>query len=450
MRWILTALLIGFLLPAYSQIENVMGKVNSGSFLGPLGKVYVRMGKYSTKTDYDGKFSVHFSENEPLILSHSNYHTQKISSEDVHAGSDVTYYLTPTSGMANMILESEETEAIYDPEFEHVFDYTFLNDTLIILSYMNLHKAQQSKTKPYVNCTLTAMRYGEMIDRKVMPNYIERLFKHPGGDLYFECPDTSYVLKRDHSNISFLGVDYKLYQSFISLAYAENSQGIFFESQYPYIPQVAHRMYSLSNNEVYLLRLIQNKAYFNKVEDDYAMLNPLEIEEAKNLEKETGINSRMFSTLLRSYYKLRDLTVPYAPGFMVNDTVIVFDHINNRADYYNGSGKLLNTLGMYHNNLQREELIKLVQDPFTQKVYTLHDKGGVHFIREINTRTASTGRPFKLKYPFPENVKVFENHVYYLHKSARDSKLNHLVREKLPFSIKENTSKSDPNDYYSE
>lgn len=449
MRWIFTLLILINITVGYSQAKTISGQVKAGSYLGPINKVHVRMGKYSTKTDYEGKFTLRVTQDESLILSHSSYNTQKIPFKAAVTIKNATYYLTPSSGSPAMVLEAAEVQPIYTPEFEHVFDYTFLGDTLIVLSYMNLGKPDSKfEEKPYINCTFTAMYLGEMIERKVMPNHIEKLFHHPGGTLFLEGTDTCYVLKRTPADLTLSGFSFKDYREFVSLAYAETDTAIFYQYTYPYIPQVAHKMYNFINDEVYLLRLIKNREYFDKVNDDYAMLTAGEIKVSKELEKSTGINHRMFSTYLRSFGMLRDIRTPYAPGFLVDDEILIFDHRNSSVSYYDTEGKYKHFQGMFHNTLYKEELVKMIQDAYTGRLYTLHNKAGVMYLRKVDAQTGATGRPFKLNHPFAENVKVFENYVYYLYKSSNDIKYNHLVRQKLPFTDESNAENSDS--YYKE
>ena len=364
---------------------------------------------------------------------------QKIPFEYLSNQSELTFYLTPTSNMNSLILEGSKVQSVYENDFEHVFDYSFLNDTLIVLSYMNLGKPNNPDKTPYKNCALTALRYGEILDRKVIPDNIHQLFDYPDGGLFLEAKDTSYILTRTPEKLSVSGFDFQGYKNFISLAYAATDDAVFFIFEYPFLPMLAHKMYSHSANETYLFQTIENREYTQKISDDFEMLSERELVAAKNLEESTGINYRMFAPYLRSFYLYRNLTRPYAPGFLVNDEVIIFDHINNMAYYYDSNGVFIRSIGMYHNNLAREKLVKMIQDPFSENLYTLHDKGGVFYLRKVDSKTGASGWPFKLNRPFAEKVKVFENHVYYLHKSAIDEKIKHLVREELPFESQENS-----------
>lgn len=434
MRWVLTVVfVIGLLLSGFAQTKRLEGQVYSGSYLGPISKVNVKMGKYSVKTDHEGRFSIRFSENEQLVLSHSNYNTQKIPFEDIFGESHQTFYLTPSSSVISMTLNGSGIQSVYENEIEHVFDYSFLNDTLIVLSYMNIGKPHNPDKTPFENCAYTALRYGKTLDRKIIQDNISRLFDYPDGNLFLEAKDTCYILTRTPEKLSVIGFDFQDYKNFVSLAYASTPDAVFFSYEYPFIPIRAHKMYSRSANETYLLKLVENREYVQKVFDDFEMLSKKEIAAAKKLEEATGINYQMFSPYLRSFYVYRNLTRPYAPGFMVDEEVILFDHINNTVHYYNLQGIHLHSKGMYHNNLARERLVKMIQDPFTESLYTLHDKSGVFYIRKVDAETGASGRPFKLYHPFAEKVKVYENYVYYLHKSPVNEKVKRLIREELPF-----------------
>ena len=446
MRWVLTVVLVfGFLFSGFAQEKRLEGHIYSGSYLGPISKAHIKMGKYSTKTDYEGRFSIRFTENQSLVISHSNYNTQKILFEDIFYKSEPTFYLTPTSNLTSMTVEGSGVQNVYENDFEHVFDYSFISDTLIVLSYMILGKPHNPDKTPYENCTYTALRYGKTIDRKVIPNNIDRIFKYPDGSLFLGAKDTCYILVRTPEKLSVVGFDFKGYKNFVSLGYAATPDAVFFSSAYPFIPILAHKMYRHSANETYVLQLVENREYTQKIPDDFAMLSKEEIASTKQLEAATGINYQMFAPYMRSFYVYRNLTRPYAPGFIVGDEMIIFDHMNNRAYYYDLQGVFIRSTGMYHNNLLREKLVKMIQDPFTKSLYTLHDKNGVFYLRKVDPETAASGKPFKLHHPFAEKIRVYDNYVYYLHKSTINNKVKHLVREMLPFSTRQSSVDNNSN-----
>lgn len=413
--------------------QTISGTVYSGAYLKPLYKISVRSGIRSTKTDRQGKFTIELTEEEPLIISDNKHHTQEIAYKRVLQTDDLEFYITPSASSYSQIIQSSDVEIIHNPSFENIFDYTFLTDTLVILSYMKSESKTSSRKDEYTNCALTAMRYGEVFDRQILPDYINRLHVDPFGQLFLEGSETCHIVNRSGERLEISSVDNDAYYNQILPMYALEGDFIFYQYPYPYIPQVSHRAFSRKDRESYPIRFVRNEGYFEKVEDDLAMLSPREVRMAEEYEDETGISYRLFSTFIRSYYLIRDVRHPYAPGFSQDKKVLIFDHMNDWLFAHDLKGNPVDSLSVYHNSLNREELVQIIQDPGSKRLFTHHEKAGVQLIRKFDTGTGSSGRPYKIYHPFAERVKIFEGYVYYLHRDPKNKSTRHLMREKLPF-----------------
>lgn len=432
MKW-LTLALGALLLPNFIFSQTISGTVYSGAYLKPLYKISVRSGIRSAKTDRTGKFTLEITKEEPLIISDSKHHTQEIAYERFSRMDDLEFYITPSASSFSQVIQSSDVEIIHSPSFENIFDYSFLSDTLVILSYMKSESNTSSRKDEYINCALTAMRYGEVFDRQILPDYINRLHVDPFGQLFLEGSESCHIVKRSEKKLEVNSVDSDAFYNQILPMYAVEEDFIFYQYPYAYIPQVSHRIFSREQRESYPIRFIRNENYFEKVEDDLAMLSPREVKMAKDYEEETGISYRLFSTFIRSYYLLRDVRHPYAPGFSQDDNILIFDHMNNWLFAHDLKGNPVDSVGIYHNSLNREELVQIIQDSGDNRLYTHHDKAGVHFIRKFDAGTGGSGRPYKIYHPFAERVKIFEGYVYYLHRDPKNKNTRHLMREKLPF-----------------
>jgi len=415
----------------FAQSE-ITGTVYSGAYLKPVADIYVRSGIRSTKTDYKGKFTIPLSDGEPLQLSDSKFHTQEIPFKRIKGKDELKFYLTPSSSSYSEVINSNTVETVRAVDFENIFDYTFLSDTLIILSYMKSKQSGLSR-EAYQNCAFTAMKYGEIIDRQILPDYIKKLHLDPFNQLFLEGNDFCHIVLRDEKKLRVESFDLSDFYDRIEPIYARDSSKVYYAYTYDYIPQVSHRIYYDNDSNSFPMRYIKNKNYFKQLPGDYEMLERAEIEEARRMEEETGINHYLFSTYIRSFYLLRDIAPPYAPGFKKNDTLYIFDHMNQWLFSHDLEGGKINSVPIYHDALNREELIDILQDPFTEKIYTHHERSGVHYIRKVDLKTGASGRPYKIYHPFAERVKIFEGYIYYVHSTPKDKTVKHLLREKLPF-----------------
>lgn len=75
MRWVSAWFFCFVVITATAQTSIIEGTVYSGSYLKPLQRVKVRIGHRSTKTDYNGHFSLPVVEGESLTFYHSEYAT---------------------------------------------------------------------------------------------------------------------------------------------------------------------------------------------------------------------------------------------------------------------------------------------------------------------------------------------------------------------------------------
>jgi hypothetical protein len=416
---------------AFSQAE-FKGTVYSGAYLKPVSDIYVRSGIRSTKTDYKGNFSIPLTEGEPLQLSNSKYHTQEIPYARLKDRTDMKFYLTPSSSSYSEVITSNPVQTVRAVDFENIFDYTFLTDTLIVLSYMK-SKLSGDIREAYLNCALTALRYGEVIDRQILPDYIKKLHLDPYDQLFLEGSDFCHIVLRGDEKLKVESFDLSDFYDRIEPIYALDSNKVYYAYTYDYIPQVSHRIYYDDERNSFPMRFIKNKNYFKQLPGDYEMLEKAEIEEARRMEEETGINHYLFSTYIRSFYLLRDIAPPYAPGFKRNKTIYIFDHMNQWLFSHDLEGAKLDSVGIYHDALNREELVEILQDPFNEKIYAHHERSGVHYIRKVDMNTGASGRPYKIYHPFAERVKIFEGYVYYIHSTPKNKSVKHLLREKLPF-----------------
>ena len=415
-----------------AQDAEITGTVYSGAYLKPVGGIYVRCGIRSTKTDYKGHFSIPKIKDEPLQLSNSKFHTQEIPPNRLIPGKNLEIYLTPTSSAYSEVLKSSPVQTVRAVDFENIFDYTLLSDTLIILSYMK-SKLTGTTQDVYLNCAMTAMKYGKVIDRQILPDYIKKLHLDPFNQLFFEGDDFCHIVLRNEDKLKVESFDLNEFYSRIEPIYAVDSNRVYYAYKYDYIPQVSHRIYYEDQKHSYPIRYIKNKNYFSQLSVDYDMLEPGELKEAKRMEEETGIKAYLFSTYIRSFYLLRDIAPPYAPGFKKDDTLYIFDHMNQWLFSHKLDGSPIDSVGIYHDALNREELVDVLQDPFSKKIYVHHERSGVHYIRVIDLSTGATGRPYKIYHPFAERVKILEGYVYYIYSTPKDKNVKHLLREKLPF-----------------
>src|SRR5690606_31960360 len=151
---------------------------------------------------------------------------------------------------------------------------------------------------------------------------------------------------------------------------------------------------------------------------------------AMDLELETGIDREIIAGHMTGFYDNIYFSVPYAPLFVVNDTILIFDHTTERIRRFDRDLSSLDEIPMTHHNDRSWKKVVL-QDPATKRIYSLHTKGSRTSVREIDLSTGEMGRSFTLIHPFPEEVKIHDGHVWYVYRPYGSTQRRTLYREHL-------------------
>nr|MDQ3102053.1 hypothetical protein [Bacteroidota bacterium] len=151
---------------------------------------------------------------------------------------------------------------------------------------------------------------------------------------------------------------------------------------------------------------------------------------AMDLSAETGVESVIIAGYMTDFHHNIYYRVPYAPVFVVNDTICVFDHYREQIRKFDrdlaGAGEI--PITHHHDRSWTNELI---QDPTDQHIYSVHKKSSRTSLRWIDPATGIPGPSFTLTHPFPEEVKMYDGYVYYVYRPYGSLQHRTLYREQM-------------------
>jgi hypothetical protein len=123
-------------------------------------------------------------------------------------------------------------------------------------------------------------------------------------------------------------------------------------------------------------------------------------------------------------------SVPYAPLFRVGDTLLVFDHVDGLIRSYRSCGTMLGAVVMRHHH-ERGFRQRLLQDPVSGRVYAWNELHGNAWLSEVDPVTGSMRVVLRMGLRYPEEVKVYGGHAYYVHRAQGSTLARSLFREPL-------------------
>jgi hypothetical protein len=430
MKWLLSAIFIFFSLGGQSQ-EILRGKVYSGHFKSALRKAYVRSGMKSDKTENDGSFELEITPYEPLQISHVGYDNLSIPYEEIRGKRNFEFYLTPASSSITKTIKNEEFERIHEGKFEVLRDYTFMNDTLLILSYMNSQSGPSRDDKVYRNCALSFFDYGELVERIILPDNVNRIRTDVRGGIYLVGGSFCKYLNRRDNQLKVEDFDYEVFKQQVDPIFGAGDNAYYYKEFFDVIPMISIVEYDFTTKESRIVKFIKNREYFRFINKDFAMLSPPEKKMAVELEEETNLNQRLFAPYLRSFYLDRNTALPWVKGFVEGDSLLVFDYQNRHVYIENVKNGQVDSLGIYQFDIDKEKLLDIIRAEGSQAYYVLHDRAGVRYLRRLDIKTMALGRPFQLFYPFVRRIRIIDGYVYYLHTPPKEIGEKLLLREKL-------------------
>ena len=126
----------------------------------------------------------------------------------------------------------------------------------------------------------------------------------------------------------------------------------------------------------------------------------------------------------------------YAPLFVKNDTILIFDHYNDLLFKYDISRKPIDSIPIsYHHKNKKDKWNQpLVQDPILKNILGIYHKGGITILKSIDLNTGKPINYFELGFRYVEKVKVIDGYVYYVYRPFESLQKKFLYREKIAFN----------------
>ncbi|MBL8002592.1 MAG: hypothetical protein JNL05_11575 [Flavobacteriales bacterium] len=123
----------------------------------------------------------------------------------------------------------------------------------------------------------------------------------------------------------------------------------------------------------------------------------------------------------------------YAPMFVVDDTIVVFDHYRGRLCKYNGELRLCGEVPIVHHMARqgRDWKGRIIQDAATGALYAEYQRSGQGWVQRIDARTGRPGAITRITHRYPEKVQVYDGGVYYIHRAQGSLQKRTLYREPL-------------------
>lgn len=146
------------------------------------------------------------------------------------------------------------------------------------------------------------------------------------------------------------------------------------------------------------------------------------------IDKEVWVGAAIFSNSI--YYDPL-----YAPLFVNQDSIIVFDHYKNMLFKYNRNLSYCDSLPIsYHENVRNTGWSQpIIQDKETGKIYVLFEKNGYSYLSLVNLSTGQIQYSRQLFFRYAENIKIINNQIFYIYRPFESIQKKYIYTEYVNF-----------------
>lgn len=382
------------------------------------------------RTDSNGEYKLthYYSSPTSLMVNHVSFAQSRTKIDKNLIKSAVNNKIIVNVRMSYKTLEQvvikgkRVPDTVFGSELTSVADYEFAGDYMVLLSYN-----KSLRKEAYLQ--LTSKRNTLVTTFKTPPNPV-RLFKDFENRIYLITQTRVYLINVVQSEFRLRPVDLKFFSEFTSKIIDTVNQHFLysdFNASYPAFHYYSQPFQDSSGKKIHK---VENKFMMDLYRAEYKYAPQKQKLWAFRQELRTGIDKEIWigaSNFTQSLY----YEPLYAPLFINNDTVLIFDHYSDYLIKLDLDFNKLDSVPInYHKSKQKKYWEQpLLKDKEEKKLYGLFLKDGYYYLRPINLNDGSTLISFKLRYKYVENVKVENGYVYYIYRPFESSQKKFLYRE---------------------
>lgn len=391
-------------------------------------------------SDAEGRFSLKVVSGATMLLrvSFTGYAelNRKVLPKEVATGEPILLRLERRSYLLDEteVRARPQPEVVYQRPDLHVGGFLANADGLWVLAY---DKPQlwhtQSEAGQRVMRSPRIVLLDSLLKEKAsraLPGDARAIHRDHGNRPVVEGSREGWIAQWANDGVALSAVDRKTLREAV-LPWTDSVGGrLLGNNRNEMYPAFEHFARDLKTDKDRLLCTVKDDFMMELFRSQYKYMSGPDKVIAMDLEIETGIDREIIAGFMTGFHKDLYFKVPYAPLFVVRDTLCVFDHAKRTIRRMLADGTAIAQVPMRHVD-DRHWAKSLLQDQRTERVFALYRQGPRCWLREVNAGNGSISEPFMLVHPFAEDVQVHDGHAYYVYRPHGSIQKRTLYRERL-------------------
>lgn len=441
MQRLLTLLLlfVGSVLMAQDAPLLVMGKIISASDSSGVEGAVVSCpspARYS-HSNSKGKYALFLVRKSDLVIEfhHTAFQSKKITITTAMLNANpgdtirIDVVLMPKANELPVFEIKSGPQTVFGDWKFFVEDFMFVdNDRMVLLTFEKSLK--ESKV-------LLVDNQQKVLSSFDVPVEAKELYRDYQGNINVMCIDSAFRVKVvPPSMVILLSLPYGDFCDRMLPCVDTCGGQILFSNYVEQYPAFSYFAYNPADTTIRKLRYVVDGQLLDSYNWEFDFLKPKDRLYARKMELYTGIDKRVIAATMTGFPNSIYYTPLYAPMFVKNDTVCVFDHYVDSLFLYDRNMKPIGAskIDYHHPKNWKEWDRQIHQDEITGELYARFEKAGFYTLKKIDIATGKITGEYKIENPWVKHIRIRNGDVYYIYRPKDSIQTKYLYREHVNIS----------------
>lgn len=310
------------------------------------------------------------------------------------------------------------------PKFS-IYDFDFHEDKYILLtSQKSLEKAELK----------LADASGKIITRYSVPKEggeAKEFYHDYMGYTNLICKNYIYRINIYHDRFILIPLSIEDVNSFIKPIVDTINRKIIFSDYWKEYPLFNYYSFNEKDSIKQRIHTVEDAELMHAYNFEYYSLMPKEKLAARRLAMELKTDKHIVASLMSGFTKSMFYEPLFAPLYIINDTICVFDHYKDKLYHLNKNCNKIDSVSINYNHPKnwKEWKNKMLKDDIENLIYAEYEKNGHKYIKQISTQTGKEIGKYSLQFHSADKLKIHDGYVYYIYRPFESTQEKYFYRE---------------------
>lgn len=387
-----------------------------------------------TTSDKDGRFmlQVPTATKCEVTITHVSYGTLTGTVEALPDGRELTFRMALRTVEIGMVeVRAPAPEVVFERTDLHVGDFRVNDDGIWVLVYGQQrlwHAEQDAGATVYKEARIHLLdTLFQEVASVAIPGEVTALHTDHALRPVVETRDAGWYVIKAGDGLALHRVELTALRKAV-LPWTDSVPGALLgnnlNAEYPAFDHIA---YDPVKDTARLVCSVVDDFLLELFRSQYKYMSGRDKVVAGDIALRTGLDRETVAGFMTGFSRDLYYKVPYAPLFVVRDTLMVFDHYKGRVRAFTkGLEPLEGPAITYHNERRWKHLL---HDRGEGRIYAVYVQALRTWLREVDVHTGQLGPVRMLTHTCPDELQVHDGYAYYVYREPGSLQKRTLYRE---------------------